>query len=127
MKKILLFLLIFFIFLSSLNAITFKDYNNLKSWVPESFCIGMGNDKWAIGSISYNMDDQLTFSEHFYLEAPAWTMNVNLLSITNRGWMDGWSAKDVTKVGSGERIDGRYDVSQILLGLPLNIVDTKGF
>lgn len=125
MKKILLFLLIFFIFLSSLNAITFKDYNNLKSWVPESFCIGMGNDKWAIGSISYNMDDQLTFSEHFYLEAPAWTMNVNLLSITNRGWMDGWSAKDVTKVGSGERIDGRYDVSQILLGLPLDIVNTK--
>lgn len=125
MKKKLLFLLIFFIFLSSLNAITFKDYNNLKSWVPESFCIGMGNDKWAIGSISYNMDDQLTFSEHFYLEAPAWTMNVNLLSITNRGWMDGWSAKDVTKVGSGERIDGRYDVSQILLGLPLDIVNTK--
>ncbi len=127
MKKLLLFILILFISISSLLATSFLDYSDAKSWIPESLCIGMGNDKWAIGSISYNMDDQLTFSEHFYLEAPAWTMNVNLLSITNRGWMEGWSAKDVTKVGSGERIDGRYDVSQILLGLPLNIVNTKGF
>lgn len=127
MKKLLLFILILFISISSLLATSFLDYSDAKSWIPESLCIGMGNDKWAIGSISYNMDDQLTFSEHFYLEAPAWTMNVNLLSITNRGWMAGWSAKDVTKVGSGERIDGRYDVSQILLGLPLNILNTKGF
>lgn len=125
MKKLLLFILILFISISSLVASSFLDYSDAKSWIPKSLCIGMGNDKWAIGSISYNMDDQLTFSEHFYLEAPAWTMNVNLLSITNRGWMDGWSAKDVTKVGSGERIDGRYDVSQILLGLPLDIVNTK--
>ena len=98
MKKLLLFILILFISISSLLATSFLDYSDAKSWIPESLCIGMGNDKWAIGSISYNMDDQLTFSEHFYLEAPAWTMNVNLLSITNRGWMAGWSAKDVTKV-----------------------------
>lgn len=127
MKRLLSILIVLLSAMCMLSAITFSDYNNRKSWIPESLCIGMGNDKWAIGTISYNMDDQLTFSEHFFIEAPAWTFNVNMLSITNRGWKEGWSTTDATISSDNSLFSGRYDVTQVLFGIPIDIIDTYDF
>ena len=57
-----------------------------KLWIPNSLIIGMGNDKWDIGVLSYNADDQLSFSEHIRLSAPIWSLNLNMMAISNRGW-----------------------------------------
>ena len=73
--------------LFSLPLIGFKEGEN---YIPNGFSMGMGNDTFAIGGLSYNYDDQLSFSEHFSLSAPAYEIKVNMLAFTNRGWRDGW-------------------------------------
>ncbi|MGN0907230.1 MAG: hypothetical protein ACI4NM_08780, partial [Bullifex sp.] len=127
MKKLISVLLIALFTVTGLFAITVKDYADPASWIPQSLCIGMGNDKWALADISYNMDDQLSFSEHFYLEAPAYWVNVNMLAVTNRGWQNGWNTTDYSAPGDGNKIDGRYDVTQIFFSLPLDLLETDRF
>ena len=112
---------------TGLYAISISEYADPSSWIPESLYIGMGNDKWALANISYNMDDQLSFSEHFYVEAPAYWLDVNMLAITNRGWQNGWSTLDFSAEGDGNKIDGRYDVTQIFFSLPLDLLVTDNF
>ena len=77
--------------LFSLPLIGFKEGEN---YIPNGFSMGMGNDTFAIGGLSYNYDDQLSFSEHFSLSAPAYEIKVNMLAFTNRGWRDGWDIHD---------------------------------
>lgn len=110
-----------------LPAAAFSDYAKAESYIPDSFLVGMGNDKWAIGGISYNFDDQLSFSEHFTLSAPAYRLKVNMLAFTNRGWRDGWSVTDPSAAGGNDLISGRYDATEILLSIPLDIVSTDLF
>ena len=127
MKKLILLLLTALLTVAGLYAISISEYADPSSWIPESLYIGMGNDKWALANISYNMDDQLSFSEHFYVEAPAYWLDVNMLAITNRGWQNGWSTLDFSAEGDGNKIDGRYDVTQIFFSLPLDLLVTDNF
>ena len=127
MKKLISLLLAAVLTITGLYAISASEYSDPDSWIPDSFCIGMGNDKWALANISYNMDDQLSFSEHFYVEAPAYWLNVNMLAITNRGWQNGWSTLDYSADGDGNKIDGRYDVTQVFFSLPLDLLVTDYF
>lgn len=92
-------------------------------WIPNSLIIGMGNDKWDIGILSYNADDQLTFSEHIRLSAPMWGLNLNMMAISNRGWQNGWEVNNDKAIGDGIKFDGRYDVTDISFSLNLNLVD----
>ena len=110
----------------SLSAVSFGDYGCPAAWVPQSFMIGAGNDRWS-GGMSFDYDDQLSFAEYFSLEAPAWKLAVNMLGITNRGWQEGWSVTDPSLKGDGNRISGRYDVTEILLGFPLELVGNPWF
>ena len=107
--------------LFSLPLIGFKEGEN---YIPNGFSMGMGNDTFAIGGLSYNYDDQLSFSEHFSLSAPAYEIKVNMLAFTNRGWRDGWDIHDYSLKsndgGSGDPMQGRYDMTEILLALPVN-------
>ena len=101
MKKLILLLLTALLTVTGLYAISISEYADPSSWIPESLYIGMGNDKWALANISYNMDDQLSFSEHFYVEAPAYWLDVNMLADTfniNRSWL---STKFREKMGVG--------------------------
>ena len=127
MKKLILLLLTALLTVTGLYAISISEYADPSSWIPESLYIGMGNDKWALANISYNMDDQLSFSEHFYVEAPAYWLDVNMLAITNRGWQNEWSTLDFSAEGDGNKIDGRYDVTQIFFSLPLDLLVTDNF
>ncbi len=98
-----------------------------KLLIPNSLVIGMGNDKWDIGLLSYNADDQLTFSEHVRLSAPLWSLNLNMMAISNRGWQDGWLPENEHAIGDGIKFDGRYDVTEISLTLFMNIVNNDSF
>ena len=71
MKKLISLLLTALLTVTGLYAISISEYADPSSWIPESLYIGMGNDKWALANIYYNMDDQLSFDEHFYVEDPA--------------------------------------------------------
>ena len=123
-KRFSSILLLVFVFMSfhmaTLSAVTLEEYSDPSSWIPTRFMVGAGNDKWTSG-ISFNLDDQLSFGEYFAVEAPAWKLNVNMLGITNRGWQNGWSVEDFGKDGDGHRISGRYDVTEFLFSLPLEV------
>lgn len=124
MKKILTYV---FLLLAVCNTAfaesQFKDYFKPENWVPQTVQITLGNDKWAIGGLSYNWDDQLSYSERLYVRAPSWSFTVDWMGITNRGWQKGWDIKDYSKLGDGNRIQGRYDELQVYLGLPTDIID----
>ena len=94
-----------------------------KLWIPNSLIIGMGNDKWDIGVLSYNADDQLSFSEHIRLSAPIWSLNLNMMAISNRGWQNGWEVGNDEAIGDGIKFDGRYDVTDLSFSLNLNLLE----
>ena len=69
MKKILTYVLLLLAVCSTAFAETqFKDYFKPENWIPQTAQITLGNDKWAIGGLSYNWDDQLSSSERLYVE-----------------------------------------------------------
>lgn len=125
MKKASLVIALLFVAFASF-AVTFADYGCPNAWIPQSFMVGAGNDRWS-GGMSFDYDDQLSFAEYFSLEAPAWELHVNMLGITNRGWQKGWSVSDPSLKGDGNRIAGRYDVTEILLSFPLELVENPWF
>ena len=96
-----------------------------KLWIPNSLIIGMGNDKWDIGVLSYNADDQLSFSEHIRLSAPIWSLNLNMMAISNRGWQNGWEVGNDEAIGDGIKFDGRYDVTDLSFSLNLNLLENN--
>lgn len=119
MKRCVLFFLFLYIALFSLCATSL--------WIPNSLNVGMGNDMWSIGSITYNMDDQLTFSSHVSLSAPIWKMNLDMLAFTNRGWQEGWIANDYKSLGDGKTFSGRYDDTEISFSLMLDLIKTNKY
>lgn len=125
MKRILSLLLLSLFSLSLLFSLPFSGFKEAKNYIPNSLSMGIGNDTFAIGGLSYNFDDQLSFSEHFSLSAPAYEIKVNMLAFTNRGWREGWDIHDYSLVsndgGAGDPIQGRYDVTEIVLAIPLNL------
>ena len=125
MKRKITLLLLLVLSSSLLFSLPLSGFKEGKNYIPSGFSMGMGNDTFAIGGLSYNFDDQLSFSEHFSISAPAYEVKVNMLAFTNRGWREGWDIHDYSKKsddgGHGDPLQGRYDVTEILLSLPLDI------
>ena len=126
MKKAVFIVVMSLLVAFGLFAVPLGCYGCPSVWIPQSFWVGAGNDRWSSG-LSFDYDDQLSFAEYFSLAAPAWRLDVNMLGITNRGWQDGWSAGDASAVGDGVRVSGRYDSTGIILNLPIDIVDGRWF
>lgn len=126
MKKVCLAATVLFLFVFCSFAVTIGEYGYAGSWIPQSFLVGAGNDRWSSG-LSFDYDDQLSFSEYFSLQAPAWRIDVDMLGITNRGWQEGWSTVDPLAKGSGTRVSGRYDSTQVRVRLPIDVVRSQWF
>ncbi len=86
-----------------------------RSWIPESVLIGTGNDKWTFG-LSRNNDDQLSYSGNIRVEAPVWTLSLDLNGFTNRGWKDKWYT-DTEDPNPGHWYNGRYDTIDLAFAL----------
>lgn len=122
MRRFLFFVLLI-ILTGTLFADTIKDYFAPENWIPDKIVYAMGNDKWTVGGLSYNWDDQLSYSEHLYIRAPSWSFAIDWNGITNRGWQEGWDINDYSKPGDGNRIQGRYDELQMYFGFPADLID----
>ena len=67
MRKLFTIILSLIIFTNALFALDFAEYFELENWIPNDITLIAGNDKWTIGGLSYNWDDQLSFSEQIYM------------------------------------------------------------
>lgn len=107
----------------TLSANPFEFYGEKESWAPEQISISFGNDMWAFGGFSYNMDDQLSYSQEAMITAPVWWLDIITAGVTNRGWQLGWEIDDKTALGDGNRLQGRYDKALFNLYLPVHLID----
>lgn len=129
MKRKLIPLLLLVFSISTLFALPLSGFKDGKNYIPTGFSMGMGNDTFAIGGLSYNFDDQLSFTENFVLSAPAYELKIDMIAFTNRGWREGWSPFDYslksTDGGKGDPIQGRYDLTEIVLSVPISFNFSK--
>jgi hypothetical protein len=114
MKKTLCFLL-YLIALYGIYATAVPSLTDSSSWIPENVLIGTGNDKWTFG-LSRNNDDQLSYSGNIRVEAPVWTLSLDLNGYTNRGWKDAWYNNQPDS-DPDHFFHGRYDTIDLAFAL----------
>ena len=111
-KKIIASLFIISTFFGSAFSLEIQK-NNLRVFV------GTGNDKFS-NSISQNKDDQLTATTEIHAIFPYLFLDINLNSITNRGYK--------SKLTDSQTFtSGRYDELFIKTGTTVNLLNDSGF
>lgn len=121
MKRVAGLILLIFIYVFSLQAET-------EPWSVNTVVVGIGNDKYANG-FSRNDDDQLSFSEHLFVGAERWYVELNFNAITNRGWKNGWNIESPTveDISTSSFYSGRLDVAELIFALKYKYEITPGF